>query len=63
MDQSSGRDSKTNSGSDSAVHHGKGSAAEQFDRSTIAGSTPTVAPSGSTVRDQKPSTVPGSAVK
>lgn len=61
-DTSSGRN-EFNSGSDSAKHH-KGTASEQFDRKTIAGATPTTAPNGQTVRDNKPmGSVPGSAVK
>lgn len=63
-DQSSGRDASTNSGSDSAVHHGKGSAYEQHSRTPKAGpAVPTVAPNGSAMRELKPFPVPGSAAK
>jgi hypothetical protein len=63
-DSSSGRN-EFNAGSDSAKHHAKGTASEQHARTAKTGaSTPTVAPNGSFVRDQKPgSSVPGSAVK
>ena len=61
-DSSSGRN-EFNSGSDSAVHH-KGTAQQQYDRTPKASpSTPTTGPNGSVVRDERPSPIPGSAVK
>lgn len=62
-DQSSGRDPKTNSGSDSAKHHG-GTAFEQHQRTPKTGpAVPTTGPRGEVVRDQKAVSVPGSAVR
>jgi hypothetical protein len=61
MDSSSGRDSG-NSGSDSAKHY-TGTASEQHQRTPKASpSVPTV-PNGQAVRDERPSPIPGSAVK
>ena len=61
-DKSSGRN-EFNAGSDSAVHH-KGTATEQYKATpTIGPAVPTTSPTGSAVRDQKPVSVPGSAVK
>ncbi|NYH13550.1 hypothetical protein [Paraburkholderia bryophila] len=61
-DQSSGRN-EFNAGSDSAKHHGK-TAYEQHQATPKAGpATPTTGPRGSVVRDEKPSNVPGSAVR
>ena len=63
MDKASGRDS-TNSGSDSAIHHTKGTASEQHSSTPKASpSVPTTGPNGSVVRDLVPTPVAGSAVK
>jgi hypothetical protein len=62
VDKSSGRN-EFNAGSDSAMHHGS-LPIEQFRNAPKIGpATPTTAPSGSTVRDQRPTGTPGSAVK
>lgn len=62
-DQSSGRDASTNNGSDSAKHYGTLPIDRFRDSPKIGPATPTTAPTGSAVRDQKPVSVPGSAAK
>jgi len=61
-DHSSGRN-EFNAGSDSAKHHGKGTATAQYGSATKPGpAVPTTGPAGA-VRDQRPTGTPGSAVK
>ncbi|WP_158935065.1 hypothetical protein [Burkholderia sp. S171] len=61
-DSSSGRNN-LNSGSDSAKHHGSLPIDRFHDSVKPGASTPTTGPNGSVVRDERPSAIPGSAVK
>jgi len=61
-DSSSGRDSG-NSGSDSAKHYGALPIDRFRDSAKPSPAVPTTGPNGSVVRDERPSPIPGSAVK
>ncbi|NPT36330.1 hypothetical protein [Paraburkholderia xenovorans] len=60
-DSSSGRNPATNAGSDSAKHHVGTASAQYGSTPKAAPSVPTTAPTGSYVRDEKPTSTPGSA--